>query len=103
MRATSCSTRVPFLLLLSGAVSLPTYASGLFLGEAGYANLGAAGAGDGVYLDLPSAVWTNPATQPFMADSKHTIAATVLNLSMDYYRADGSLNAESNSTLPLIS
>ncbi|WP_261818068.1 OmpP1/FadL family transporter [Vibrio gallicus] len=80
-------------------------ASGIFLGEAGYANLGTAGAGDGVYTNSPAAIWTNPATASFMDEEKHTISGTVLNLNMAYEddRSIAGSDAESNKTMPIVS
>lgn len=78
-------------------------ASGIFLAEASYANMGTGGAGDGVYTGNAAAIWTNPATLSFMDEERHTINATVLNLDMEYTDANGGVGADSNKTMPLIS
>lgn len=87
-----------------GMVCIPaTYASGFFLQEASYANLGAAGAGDGVYTQSAASAWTNPAVMSHMDEPITTLSGTLLNLNMDYYDENGSLNTSSNSTLPVAS
>ncbi|MEZ9705846.1 OmpP1/FadL family transporter [Vibrio breoganii] len=78
-------------------------ASGIFLAEASYANMGTGSAGDGVYTGNAAAIWTNPATLSFMDEERHTINATVLNLDMEYTDANGGVGADSNKTMPLIS
>lgn len=74
-------------------------ASGFFLPEATYANLGTGGAGDGVYTGSAAAIWANPAVMPHMNDDLTTLTGSVLNLDIQYkgLGEDGS----SNSTLPI--
>ncbi|ANO34857.1 hypothetical protein A6E01_16845 [Vibrio breoganii] len=78
-------------------------ASGIFLAEASYANMGTGGAGDGVYTGNAAAIWTNPATLSFMDEERHTINATVLNLDMEYEDSGNREGADSNKTMPVIS
>ncbi len=78
-------------------------ASGLFLQEASYANLGTAGAGDGVYTESAASIWTNPAIMSHMENETTTISGTLLNLDIDYYDEAGTHETNSNSTLPLAS
>ncbi len=84
------------LVMSSGA-----FASGILLPEATYANLGAAGAGDGVYTESAAAIWTNPAVMSHMDSEKTTISGTVLNLDIQYQDANGGVDGHSNSTLPI--
>ncbi|WP_117232702.1 OmpP1/FadL family transporter [Vibrio maerlii] len=79
------------------------HASGFFLQEAAYANLGTAGAGDGVYTDSSAAIWTNPAVMSHMDSELTTISGTLLNLDIDYYDEAGNHNTNTNSTLPVVS
>lgn len=92
-------------LALAVTLALPSVASasGIFLAEAGYANMGTGGAGDGVYTKNAAAIWTNPATASFMEEERHTISATVLNLNMEYEDDLGRQGAESNKTMPVAS
>lgn len=90
-------------LALSFALPSVASASGIFLSEAGSANLGTGGAGDGVYTKNAVAIWTNPATASFMEEERHTISATVLNLNMGYEDNNGGVGAESNKTMPVAS
>ncbi|OBT09509.1 hypothetical protein A9264_09305 [Vibrio sp. UCD-FRSSP16_10] len=85
--------------------SSTAHASGIFLAEASYANMGTGGAGDGVYTENAAAMWTNPATLSFMEQERHTFNTTVLNLDMKYEdSADvDAFDAHSNKTMPIVS
>ncbi|WP_144206812.1 OmpP1/FadL family transporter [Shewanella donghaensis] len=82
--------------------SLPASASGLFLQEAVYANLGTAGAGDGVYTESAAAMWVNPAIMSFMGDNKTTVNGLVFDLGVDFYDVDDTANGGSNNYLASI-
>ena len=76
------------------------HASGTFLQEATYANLGTAGAGDGVYTDTATSIWTNPAIMSHMKTEQTTVTGTLLNLDISYTDTGSKPGASSNSTLP---
>ncbi|MGY5450328.1 OmpP1/FadL family transporter [Agarivorans sp. MS3-6] len=84
---------VLFGLMLNG-FSANLFAGGFHLPQAAYANLGTAGAGDGVYRDSAAAIWSNPAIMSFMEQDLFTVNGLALNLSNTYY---DSQNASDNS------
>ncbi|MBM7035860.1 OmpP1/FadL family transporter [Vibrio ulleungensis] len=65
-------------------ISSNANASGFFLPEATYSNLGTAGAGDGVHTDSAAAMFTNPATMSGMGDRLFTGNLSVMDLEMKY-------------------
>jgi long-chain fatty acid transport protein len=94
--------KYPFWALIVGASVTPiTFASGIFLQEATYANLGAVGAGDGVYTESATSIWTNPAVMSHIDDELTTITGTLLNLEINYYDDGDGPNGRSSSTLPV--
>ncbi|CAE6911893.1 Outer membrane protein transport protein (OMPP1/FadL/TodX) [Vibrio sp. B1FIG11] len=94
--------KYPFWALIVGASVTPiTFASGIFLQEATYANLGAVGAGDGVYTESATSTWTNPAVMSHIDDELTTITGTLLNLEINYYDDGDGPNGRSSSTLPV--
>ena len=87
-------------------ISANSNASGFFLPEATYSNLGTAGAGDGVHSDSAAAMFTNPATMSHMGASKFTGNVTVMDLQMEYYdthtSSPNSGNAIANDVMPTL-
>ncbi|RKF21448.1 long-chain fatty acid transporter [Alginatibacterium sediminis] len=75
---------------------LPTsvLAGGFHLPQAAYANLGTAGAGDGVYTGSAASIWSNPAINSFIEEDIFTVNGLVLGLSNKYYDYE---NAADNS------
>ena len=90
-----------WILILGGGVTPIAFASGIFLQEATYANLGTAGAGDGVYLDSAASIWTNPAVMSHIEGELTTISGTLLNLDVNYHDDGNGQGGNSNSTLPV--
>ncbi|MCE2573465.1 OmpP1/FadL family transporter [Motilimonas eburnea] len=94
----------PTRLLLASSLLLttPVMASGLFLAEGSYANLGAAGAGDGVYNGSAAAIWINPAVMSSFNTDLTTVNLTAFDLSVRYLDAtDPTRNSgQAGKTLP---
>ncbi|GEK12225.1 OmpP1/FadL family transporter [Aliivibrio fischeri] len=81
-------------------LSFNAFSSGLFLQEATVANAGTTGAGDGVYTESATAMWTNPATMSYMGESKTTINAMAFDLEMKFNDNNGSEDGRAHSILP---
>ncbi|GDY24962.1 long-chain fatty acid transporter [Agarivorans sp. Toyoura001] len=71
--------------VLLASFSSYLFAGGYHLPQASYANLGTAGAGDGVYRESSAAIWANPAIMSFMDRDIFTVNGLALNLSNTYY------------------
>ncbi|MEZ9864025.1 hypothetical protein BCU83_18455 [Vibrio breoganii] len=84
-----------------GAATL-AQASGVFLQEATYANLGTAGAGDGVYTEAATSIWTNPAVMSHMDQELTSLTGTLLNLDIEYNDSGDGQGGNANSTLPVV-
>ncbi|EGU30522.1 outer membrane protein P1 [Vibrio ichthyoenteri ATCC 700023] len=78
--------------------AFPTIASGPMMGEPGYANLGVAGAGDGVYHQSAMSMWTNPAAMSLQDGHQTSLGLMAYHLTVDYI---GDENADANSALPI--
>lgn len=77
---------------------MPLLASGPMMGEPGYANLGAAGAGDGVYNQSAMSMWTNPAAMAFEGGNQTSLGLMAYHLTVDFTGAE---NADAKSALPV--
>ncbi|MGY3570176.1 OmpP1/FadL family transporter [Vibrio paucivorans] len=77
------------------------FASGVFLQEATYANMGTAGAGDAVYTGSAASIWSNPAIMSHMDKEHTTISGLLLNLDVKY-EGEGT-EGHSNTTMPIAS
>ncbi|WEM40927.1 outer membrane protein transport protein [Photobacterium sp. DA100] len=94
--------KYPIGAFIVGASVTPiTFASGIFLQEATYSNLGTAGAGDGVYIESATSIWTNPAVMSHIEDELTTVTGTLLNLEINYYDDGNGRDGKSSSTLPV--